>query len=176
MEGKENSGHIKTKQNINAKIHDQSHAYSVGFFGFGKTQCQNKTSHHFFWTSDLKSPVLGCPSLLSLLGRATAGGDVKALPVLFFFLLSSFSPVTCSSPALVCVCRAAGPLMGWVQAPGAVKVSMWTWWRGKGRRKAAEQRSLPWPEHMPFLSREGCYTDLRWDGLPNRKLKDSLLF
>lgn len=48
MEGKENSGHTKTEQNINAKIHDQSHAYLEGIFAFGKTQCQNKTCHHFY--------------------------------------------------------------------------------------------------------------------------------
>lgn len=48
MEGKEKPGHTEAKQNIDAKIRDQSHACSVGFFGFGKTQCQNNTYHHFY--------------------------------------------------------------------------------------------------------------------------------
>lgn len=65
-----------------------------------------------------------------------------------------------------------------VQAPGPVKASTWAWWRGKEKCSRAEGKGrrgvcLDQKTSPSFL---GCYMDLRWDRILNRKQKDSLLF
>lgn len=70
-----------------------------------KLNAKTKSIAIFIWTTDLQTLVLVCPSLVPLPRKDSGGsrmgqeGDAEGPPLLFFFLLSPFSSVTCSYPA-----------------------------------------------------------------------------